>query len=435
MPIFDTSTLQARRTRLESTLNGVMAEGEVALFYSGELVQKPGGFDQTYPFLPHPEYQWLTGLRRAKGVVAFSKSTGWMDFVELPTADEALWEGGRDTVTGTDVSQFESWLASGRFTRVFAFGQPSMANRAALAQRKLNEDEETQVRLQEQVNCARRPKDEAEIALIRKMADCAAVGYRELPNVIRPGVTEREIQIAYETAVLRAGSEKFPYDTIVGAGTNAAVLHAVPTMKKVEKGELVLIDAGADLHDYCVDVTRVYPAGEAFDSRQKSLYDLVIKGQAAAIEKCRPGIEWRSAHETAARTMAQGLRELGILKCDAETALESEAIAVFFPHGIGHMVGLRVRDVGGVAGQKVRWCCGVRLRVDLKLEENFVMTVEPGLYFVEALLDRPETRAKFEDQINWSEVEKWRNVGGVRIEDDIQVTSRGPVNLTSQIAK
>ncbi len=436
MKIFDVPTLNARRERLASLVTPALNDGDIVLFYAGEPVQKPGGLDQTYPFLPHPEYFWLTGLRRIRGIVAFSKDLGWKDFVLLPTVEERLWEGGEDEVTGTDVSQFEAWFRSTKAKRVFAYGQPNEAAKAALISMgaKLSADESIHTKIQELINRARRPKDAAEIAMIRKCASFAEAGYRKLATFIRAGVSEREIQIEYESEVLRQGAEKFPYDTIVGAGVNAAVLHAIPTAKKVKAGDLVLIDAGADVEDYCVDITRIFYAGQPTE-RQRAIYDLVLRSQEAAIKECRPGVEWRNVHETAARVLADGLKDLKILNCSADAALETEAISAFLPHGVGHMVGLKVRDVGGIAGRPAGRVSGVRLRVDLALEEDFVMTVEPGLYFVPALLGREETRTRFKNEINWSETEKWLDFGGVRIEDDIWVRKAGPENLTVGVPK
>jgi Xaa-Pro aminopeptidase len=133
--------------------------------------------------------------------------------------------------------------------------------------------------------------------------------------------------------------------------------------------------------------------------------------------------------------IAQGLKDLNILNCSVEDALSNNAIAVFFPHGVGHMVGLRVRDVGGKFNANPNKYAGARLRVDIPLREGYLMTVEPGCYFINALLNDSETRATYRSEINWAEVEKWMNVGGVRLEDDIHVTSDRPENLTEIIPK
>lgn len=433
MKIVDPIFLANRRGALATVLADVLSPGDVVLFFAGDPISKPGGLDQTYPFLPHPEYLWLTGLRRPRGVVAFTPEEGWVEFVELPTDAERLWEGGDETISGTDISGFDAWFGLLRPLRVFVFGSQSSIEK--FRDKGLNQDQELQSGVQEVINRVRRRKDSAEIALIERAASCAHAGYKLLREAIRPGVTEREVQIAFEAEVLRAGADKFPYETIVGSGTNAAVLHAIPTSKTIREDELVLVDAGADVFDYCADVTRVFSSSGKFSQQQQDLYDLVLSAEKHAIDLCKPGVEWRDVHRGAARVLASGLRDLDILRCDPDLALESEAISVFFPHGVGHMVGLRVRDVGGVAGKTVETCCGVRLRVDLVLEEDFVMTVEPGLYFVKPLLDKVEIRNRFRDEINWSEVERWRDIGGVRIEDNILLTRNGPRNLTAEIEK
>jgi Xaa-Pro aminopeptidase len=133
--------------------------------------------------------------------------------------------------------------------------------------------------------------------------------------------------------------------------------------------------------------------------------------------------------------MAQGLREMNVLNCSVDEALESGAISVFFPHGVGHMVGLRVRDVGAIYNPNPKSYAGARLRVDMMLKQGHLMTVEPGMYFIEALLNDESTKTKFKNQINWNEIPKWISLGGVRLEDDILVTSGDPENLTHMVQK
>jgi Xaa-Pro aminopeptidase len=412
-------------------LDRLLKNDDMILIASGEPVQKPGGLDQTYDFLPHPEYFWITGVRRPEGVAAYSKDEGWVDFVTPISRDERLWEGTPEAVDGIDVKELEAWMSRKNPKRIFCFGQPN----GYLKKKENPLEEAARAEIQETLNSVRRVKDSAEIELIQQIAGMANKGYQLLKNYIRPGVSERQIQIEYESEVLRAGSEKFPYGSIVGAGTNAAVLHAVPTSRVVQKGDLVLIDAGADLHDYCVDITRVFFADGQMNDQQKAIYQLVLKAQLEAISQCRPGVRWTEIHQASARVMTEGLKSLGLLKGETDSLLETGAISVFYPHGVGHMVGLKVRDVGGKYNTPPTMTCGVRLRVDLEMKENFVMTVEPGLYFVPALLDDPEVRQKYQSQVDWSEVEKWRQFGGVRIEDDIQITAKGANVLTAAVAK
>lgn len=430
MHIFDTQTVQKRRDRLKKAFDAVLDNDSLVLVYSGDAITKPGGLDQAYPFLPHPEYYWLSGLRRPWGAVAYSKQEGFVDFVKPVSFDERLWEGVQGDVEGLNISDLESWVKAKKFKNVYLFG--AHPNTAPAGLTRLPKEQELDVL--EVFNSVRRVKDQAEIDLVKRCAKAALAGYEAIEKFIRPGVTERDIQIEYESTVLRAGADKFPYDTIVGAGTNAAVLHFYPSKKVVEKDEMILIDAGADIEDYCVDITRVYPASGKFTSQQQLIYDLVKKAQAKSVSMCTPGTYWPDVHAASAKIMAEGLRDLNIMTCSADEALETGAISAFFPHGVGHLVGLRVRDVGGIANIVPKQHYGVRIRVDFKLQENYLITVEPGLYFVKNIIENPEKRTQYKDQINWNEVEKWKHLGGVRIEDDILVGST-PQNLTEIVRK
>jgi Xaa-Pro aminopeptidase len=419
--IFSAAAISERKRRTALALNTVLKDEDTVLIYSGTPIQKPGGHDQTYPFLPHPDYFWISGSRRPYGVSAYSKTEGWIDFVLPVTREEKIWEGGASVIAGRDLADLSAWVAKRNPKRVFNLTFES-------------EDAEWH-QIKEVYNRERRKKDQEEAELVRKLAGIANAGYQKIKSTIRPGISERQIQLDYESAVLYAGAEKFPYDSIVGTGSNSAILHAIPTMRIVKDHDHVLIDAGADLHDYCVDITRVFPANGKKSDRLKTIYDLVHKAQVECIKMCVPGVHWKDVHLKAATIMAQGLVDLKIFNVSAEEAVASSAISVFFPHGVGHMVGLRVRDVGGPHNPSPKKYAGARLRVDMTLEENHLMTVEPGLYFIEALLHDAETRRTFSDQVNWQEAEKWLDFGGVRIEDDILVTSKGPVNLTEAVEK
>lgn len=427
--IFTPSALAHRRSKVTTALDSVLKTNEVVLIYSGDPIQKPGGHDQTYPFLPHPDYFWLTGVRRPHGISAYSCAEGWVDFVLPISRDEKIWEGGGEDVRGVDLKNFDAWSAKKKDFHFFLLGQPGTG-------RALNKSPETEhAVLQEIYSEVRRAKDPEEVELIQKLASLANFGYKKLKHIIRPGISERQIQIEYESEVLMAGAEKLPYDTIVGTGTNSSVLHAIPTSRIVKAGEHVLIDAGADIEDYCVDITRNFPADGDFSERQKIIYGIVLKAQERSISLCRPGTQWRDVHLASAAVIAQGLVDLGIFKVSAEEAVASGAVSVFFPHGVGHMVGLKVRDVGGPPNPVPKKYAGARLRVDMPLKENYLMTVEPGLYFISALLNDEETRMNFAGHINFEEAEKWADFGGIRIEDDILITKEGPMNLTSVVEK
>ena len=424
MVIFSKDTILSRRQRAASSFGEDLP---LILVAAGEPITKPGGLDQTYPFIPYPEYYWLTGARRPGGVVAYDPADGWTDFVRPVSADERLWEGEPEIPEGEDVATLQEWLKA-------RDGDPLAVVGAQIE--GITADSDASERAQEWLDVARRPKDAAELEILEQAVTATARGFAKVRDAIRPGMTERALQIEIESAMYRSGADGLGFETIVGAGTHAAVLHFEPGERTVGENDLVLCDAGGSILGYTADVSRTYPAGSAFTPEQQAIFDIVLAAQAEAISQCRVDVEWADVHRTAARVLAEGLCDLGILKGDVDGLLESEAIALFFPHGIGHMLGLGVRDVGGRAsGRDLRAVCGARLRVDLPLQKDFLMTIEPGLYFVPAILDSKENREKHPDAVAWDNLERWRPVGGVRIEDDILVTDSEPRNLTEDIPK
>jgi len=429
MPIFENSVLLLRRKNAAAALG---ASGPLVLVASGEPLPKPGGLDQTYPFLPHPEYYWLSGSRRSGGVMAYEPGKGWKHFVRPADAAEILWEGRPEVPEGEDAAGLYDWLAARAGRPVALLGSPS----AELASRVKSVPALTAA-AREQLDRVRRVKDAAEISLVAKAVAATAAGFRKARETIRPGATERQIQIELEAEMRRSGADGTSFGTIVGAGAHSAVLHFEPGERRVAENDLVLVDSGAEVSEYAADVTRTFPAGSRFTPEQQAIYDLVLAGQAAAIAKCRPGTDWHDAHRAAAAVMAGGLRELGILKGSTDSLLETGAIALFFPHGVGHMLGLRVRDVGGKLPERPegRLCCGARVRVDMPVAEGFLMTVEPGLYFVPGMLDDAARREQFRTSVEWAALARWRPVGGVRIEDDVLITAHGPEVLTAEIPK
>jgi Xaa-Pro dipeptidase len=432
MSIFTSETINLRKMKTSQAWDSHLKPDDCVLIFCGRPVTKPGGLDQTYPFLPHPMYFWITGYRRPFGISLYNISQGWVDFTHEVTQDEKIWENPNEkSDPGLPVNSLPEFLKKNGFNRVFGLGQLAENDFSYLK----DADALTQNILKLKIDFVRRMKDTEEIMLLRNAANISKKGYDKIKSFIRPGVTEREIQIEFESEILRHGAHRTPYDSIVGSGKNSAVLHAVPTLKKVDKTDLVLIDAGVDIYDYCTDITRVFPASGKFTHQQQELYDLVKSAQAEGIKACIPGMEWHEVHQLTAKIIAEGLKTLGLLKGSVDSLLETGAISAFYPHGVGHLVGLRVRDVGVEENAAPKKYCGARLRVDLKIQENHLLTVEPGCYFIESLLKHPVTHELYKDMMIWPEIEKWMDVGGVRIEDNILITQAGPENLTQSIEK
>jgi len=401
---------------------------EIVLVGAGTPIGIPGGADQCFPYSPHPEYRWLTGGARPGSILAFDPQEGWTHFTPAVTEAERVWDGVTVEPEGPYLADLEPWLEKRTGRPVAWLGVPLDITPT---------DRASSERAREVLSLVRRPKDEEEIALMERAAYATKEGHAKAVETIRPGVTERQIQIEMETAMLRAGATATGYASIVGTGTNSAVFHFTPGDRAVAPDDVVLIDAGAAVDGYVIDVTRTYAASGRFTSEQQEIYDAVNYVLARSIERCLPGQEWLEVHRLAALDLATRLVDLGIMKGHPESAVESEAIATFLPHGIGHMVGLGVRDASGTEPGRAgdRKAGGIRVRCDLPLRPGYVMTVEPGCYFIPALLNNADRREKFAEFIDWEKALALTSLGGVRLEDNILVTDNAPHNLTAAIPK
>lgn len=419
-----TTAIDLRRSR---TATAWALTDELVLVAAGEPIAIPGGADQTYPFLAHPEYLWLTGHAHIGAVLAFDARSGWVDFVPPVTEAERVWEGHAER-GGTPIAELAAWLAArrGRPVVVLGAGLPGVRGDAARAEA-----------LRIALLHARRPKDALELELMRAAAAATAVGYARAVPIMRPGVTERGVRIALETGFAEGGGDGVGYDTIVGFGSDAAVLHFAPTSRVLAAGEPILIDAGASVRRYIADVTRTYRAGGPEDGFFRDLYSLVLAVEERAIAGCVAGAEWRDLHMAAARQILEGLIALGFLRGAADALLERDVHALFFPHGLGHMVGLGVRDASGYLPGRVRSTRpGLSaLRTDLPLEPGYTITVEPGIYFIRALLTDPVRRERYADCVVWDRVDARLDWGGIRVEDDVLITTSAPEVLTRAIPK
>lgn len=426
MTLFSSNVYKIRQEKAAAAVQSKLKDSELLVIHSGHPQKKPGGLDQAYDFLPHPLYFWLTGHRRPEGVFVISKNEIHGEFQRNLTSTEVVWEGEQwNFISEKSLIDFDK--LKNQFSAFIHLG--------LLPAGETEEQKERAFSFHVLLDQVRRKKDAAEVKQIRFLASLANKGYEALAMAVVPGVSERSLQLIYENVVLQAGAEKMPYGSIVGTGENAAILHAVPSAQKIKSGEMVLVDAGADIQDYCVDITRMFPVSGKFSARQQDIYDIVLTAQLRAIDQCRIGNQWKDVHLLTAEIIAEGLSDFGIFKTSVSDVLESGAISVFYPHGVGHLVGLKVRDTGVIENKVPKQYAGANLRVDLRLEENFCVTVEPGCYFSRAFIEDPVIREKYKDQINWSQAEKWKTFGGIRLEDDILVTQAGPDVLTSVVPK
>ncbi|MEO1535404.1 MAG: M24 family metallopeptidase [Planctomycetota bacterium] len=417
--------LAARRRRAAESLD---LGDAVLLVGAGSPIPVPGGMDQVHPFAPHPHYQWLAGHRSPGGVVAFDpRSNEWRDFSPAVTMDDTVWEGRTESF-GEPLEGLAPWLEARKDRAVAVLGVPVDG---------FAYDRDVSESLEPALLAARRAKDAHEIEVIRRACAATARGFTAAKNAIaQPNATERSIEVDLTLACLRAGGHGMGYHTIVGTGSNAAILHFSAGDRIARDGEFVLIDAGCHIDGYTADVSRTFVKGTP-TQQHRDLYAIVLEAERFALEHCKPGQEFRALHLQTAAKLAEGLVHLGILRGDPAGLVERDAHANFFPHGLGHLVGLGVRDASGyLPGRERSDRFGLAfLRMDLPLEAGMVTTVEPGLYFIEPLLAQPDRRERFADCTAWDAVDRWLHIGGVRIEDDVLVTDAEPVNLTAEIDK
>jgi Xaa-Pro aminopeptidase len=416
-----------RRNRVATALG---LKNELLLIGAGQPIALPENTDQTYPFRAHTEYFYLTGNDSPGGVVAFDPkdgAAGWVSFVPEVTDAERTWEG-RQQLEGTPIAALEPWLANRRGRPLVLLGEPI---RGVVADPLLIGP------AREKFRHARRPKDAVEMDTLNRAVRATAAGFSALCQALRPGVTERQLQIELEAGFFRAGANRTGYESIIGLGSNSGVLHFPPSSRTAATGDFLLVDAGAEVDRYVIDVTRTYIVGGKFNPFQRDLYQIVLEAEEAGIAGCTAGAEWKELHLRIATQITEGLIQLGLFRGSAESLVEQGAHQLFFPHGLGHLVGLGVRDASGQlpGRQKDENPMFANLRMDLPLEENYVTTVEPGIYFISVILNHPINRERYHGCVNWELAERHLSLGGVRIEDNVLVTKDGPVVLTKEIPK
>ncbi|HEK85631.1 MAG: aminopeptidase P family protein [Candidatus Saccharicenans sp.] len=285
-------------------------------------------------------------------------------------------------------------------------------------------------------------KSEEEVKEIEKALQVTREAYLMAIPEVRPGAKEQEV-LALMELVLRAYGLAFSFPPIITI--NGQIFHKTTYDDLMKKGRLLVMDTGAESKNhYASDITRTVPVGGRFNQRQKDIYSIVLKGQEEAINQIAPGIKYKDIHLKTALVMAEGLKDLGLMKGDLEEAVRQGAHALFFPHGLGHMMGLDVHDMENLGEDYVGYNHTVKrseqfglgyLRLAKALEPGYVLTVEPGIYFIPALYEQWKKEKKFTDFINYDRAEKFLDFGGVRIEDDVLVTKEGHRVLGSKIPK
>ncbi len=431
-----------RRKRLQAQF-----DSGVLLFLGNE--ESPMSYpDNTYPFrqdstflyyfgVDQPGFAALIDLDEERTIV-FANDLSLDDIVwtgVLPSVEELAARGG---ITETAPSSLlEEYLqkaqSSGRKIRLLPPYRPE--NKIKLFKLlgiPLEElKEKVSIEFIRAVVGMRIIKSSEEIAEIEKAVNVSVDMHLAAMRTAQPGIKESEIAAKVtEIALSWGGSLSFP----VIATIHGETLHNHHYSNILQSGRLFLLDAGAEtsLH-YAGDLTSTFPVDKTFTPRQKEIYQIVLNAHLASIQCLRPGVPFLEVHQLACRTLAGGLKDLGLMKGDMEEAVTQGAHAMFFQCGLGHMMGLDVHDMEdlgeiwvGYDGQPKSTLFGLKsLRLTRPLQPGFVFTVEPGIYFIPELINRWKAERKFTDFINYDKLETYRDFGGIRIEENLLMTPEG----------
>jgi Xaa-Pro aminopeptidase len=285
-------------------------------------------------------------------------------------------------------------------------------------------------------------KEKVEIEEIENAVDIAYEMHVAAMKMCKQGVKEQDIFGVIEgIALAKGGGTSFP----IILSINGQIFHNHAHENILKKGKMMVTDAGAEtnLH-YASDITRTTPVGGKFSQMQKDIYEIVLKANTDAIKETRPGISNRDVHFLACKAIASGMKELGLMKGNVEEAVAAGAHALFMPHGIGHMMGLDVHDMEALGENIIGYNENVKrsdqfglafLRFALPYKTGHIFTIEPGCYFIPELIGKWKSEGKFSEFINYSKIDKYLPIGGVRIEDDILITEKGHRVLGKPIPK
>ena len=405
-------------------------ESGIAVFPSAPLTIRNNDVEHSYR--QESDLFYLTGFEEPDSVLLLTKDHAEhrvVLFVRSKDPERELWEGYRAGVEGA-VSEFGADMAYtidelpkrlleylGNTSRLYyhvgnnrSFDDTvfDCLNTLRRGKRRLATAPSTIVEPSVIVHEMRQRKSDAELESMRLAAAITAEAHSRAMRFASPDRFEYEVEAEILHTFRAKGSQRAAYDSIVGSGPNATVLHYHSNNRKMQDGDLLLIDAGCEFEYYASDVTRTFPVSGTFSDPQRALYEIVLSAQLAAIEAVKPGATIGSVHDVAVEKIVDGLLDVGLLSGDKAEIIEEKKYTPFYMHKTSHWLGMDVHDVG-------------RYTVDgteVPFEPGFVLTVEPGIYIgKDADVD-----------------EKWRGIG-IRIEDDIVVTDKGHENLTAAIPK
>jgi len=420
-------TFQQRRQALLAK----MAPGSAALIFAAPEVTRSN--DSEYPFRQNSDFLYFTGFNEPQALLVLIKSDETHNhsvlFNRVRDLTAEIWFGRRlgqeaapeklgvdRALPWDDIDQQLHLLLNGLDVVYHAQGEYAAADALVFAalgklRRGFRQNLSAPATLTDWrpwVHEMRLFKGPEEIDILRRAGKISALAHTRAMQACRPGLFEYQLEGEIHYVFNQHGARFPSYNTIVGSGENGCILHYTENESELRDGDLVLIDAGCELHGYAGDITRTFPVNGRFTAPQRAIYDIVLASLYKALALFRPGVSIREVNEEVVRIMIAGLVELGILQGEVETLLAEEAHRPFFMHGLSHWLGLDVHDVGhyGTASR------------DRILEPGMVLTVEPGLYIA------PDADVPAE----------YRGIG-IRIEDDILITETGNENLTDSVVK
>lgn len=300
--------------------------------------------------------------------------------------------------------------------------------------------EKASVKLIKAIVDMRAIKQPEELVELKEAAHIGYLMHTTAMKACKPGVTEKYIAGLIE-GIAHSHGDRYSFQSILSM--HGEIQHGYPSYAPLEAGRLMLCDAGAEnKNNYCSDHTRVTPISGHFTQKQREIYQAVEAAHDWVLENSKPGVKWFDIHMQAARIMTEHLQQIGLMKGNVEDSVREGAHAMFFPHGLGHMMGLDVHDMEGLGQVYVGFDDEVRpstqfgtncLRCGRRLQPGFVMTDEPGIYFIPHLIDLWRSEGKHKDFINYDAVEAYRDFGGIRLEDDILITDTGCQLISDEI--
>jgi Xaa-Pro aminopeptidase len=434
------------------------ALGEGVTLWLGHMPQPRNYTDNAFPFRQNSHFLYYTGLSEPDlAMMSFPDPDYDVLFSRPTTLDDIVWSGPGKTrldlareagiETVEDISRLGVYLTKARSQGLNVQYVPPYQASSLFRIAELLVIDPSEVtagasqKLAEAIARQRSVKGEEEIAEIEEALDVTALMYQTAMRLTKPGITEHAIAGAMQgDALIKNRSQAYtPIVTIHGE-----VLHNHGYENELADGQLLLIDAGAESRRfYASDITRTLPVNGRFSTQQAEVYQTVLRTQMEAIALIRPGISFRDVHLHACRIAVEGLRAMGLMKGDPADAVAAGAHALFLPHGLGHMLGLDVHDMEDL-GDVVGYPKGARrdpqfglnfLRLSRPLEAGYVLTVEPGIYFIPALIDRWQNERLHRDFINYQSLAEFRSFGGIRIEDNVLVAAAGSIVLGPGIPK